>query len=220
MPETTSSQPARRATYLPFPSSSPRPPYNPPSSASSTTPLASPSTTNRSTSAHQAAPQQYPQPEDAIAALRGEERGSGWPDDSTAGRTAGSGSGATDGWSDEMEEWGGASDGSAGPDWTAWVLDDEVRYPPLARARHAGLHAVLNIIKRHLSAAKDHAADVLSWEETVAAEEAVQLWELFDDVAVRVTSTALDSIRRERAAQDARFVADGGPRLHPHRPFP
>ncbi|GAA6045134.1 hypothetical protein JCM8097_008856, partial [Rhodosporidiobolus ruineniae] len=165
-------------------------------------------------------PQQYPQPEDAIAALRGELRGSGWPDDATAGRTAGSGSGAMGGWSDEMEEWGRASDGSDRPDWTAWVLDDEARYPPLARARHAGLHAVLNIVKRHLSAAKEHAADVLSWEETVAAEEAVQLWELLDDVAVRVTSTALDSIRRERATQDARFVADGGPRLHPHRPFP
>ncbi|GAA6044470.1 hypothetical protein JCM8097_000339 [Rhodosporidiobolus ruineniae] len=74
-----------------------------------------------------------------------------------------------------------------------------------------------NAIKRRLSAAKQHAANVLSREETIAAEEALQLWELLDDVAVRVTSTALDRVRRERLAQDARFVADGGPPLDPHR---
>ncbi|GAA6045524.1 hypothetical protein JCM8097_007240 [Rhodosporidiobolus ruineniae] len=82
------------------------------------------------------------------------------------------------------------------------------------------MRAVLQVVKRRLSAAKQHAADVHSWEDMVAAEEALQLWELLDDVAVRVTSTALDSVRRERLAQDARFVADGGPPLNPHRPFP
>ncbi|GAA6044449.1 hypothetical protein JCM8097_004729, partial [Rhodosporidiobolus ruineniae] len=107
-----------------------------------------------------------------------------------------------------------------GPDWTAWVLADEARYPPLARARHAGVRAVLHAVKRRLSAAKQHAADVLSREETIAAEEAVQLWELLDDVAVRVTTTALDSVWRERLAQDARFVADSGPPFDPYRPFP
>ncbi|GAA6044852.1 hypothetical protein JCM8097_007498 [Rhodosporidiobolus ruineniae] len=107
-----------------------------------------------------------------------------------------------------------------GPDWTTWVLDDEARYPPLARARLAGLRAVLQAVKRRLSAAKQHAADVLSREETISAEEALQLWELLDDVAVRVASTALDSVRRERLAQDARFVTDGGPPLDPYRPSP
>ncbi|GAA6044939.1 hypothetical protein JCM8097_008570 [Rhodosporidiobolus ruineniae] len=109
-----------------------------------------------------------------------------------------------------------------------WELLDDVAvratstalnsYPPLARARQAGLRTVLNVVKRRLSAAKQHAANVLSREETIAAEEAVQLWELLDDVAVRVNATALDSVRRERLAQDARFVADGGPLLDPHRP--
>ncbi|GAA6044452.1 hypothetical protein JCM8097_004732 [Rhodosporidiobolus ruineniae] len=122
------------------------------------------------------------------------------------------------GWQDKMEGWDGGTSGEE-PNWATWLAYDEARFPPLARARHAGLCAVLKVVKRRLSAAKQHAADVLSWEETVIAKEALQLWELLDDVAIRVTTTALDSVRRERLAQDARFVADGGPPLNPHRPL-
>ncbi|GAA6044453.1 hypothetical protein JCM8097_004733 [Rhodosporidiobolus ruineniae] len=127
-----------------------------------------------------------------------------------------SGDGA--GWLDKLEAWGSEESGGE-PDWTTWVLDDEARYPPLARARHAGLRDVLQVVKRHLSAAKEHAADVLSREDTVAAEEALQLSELLDDIAVQLTSTALDSIRCERLAQDAHFVANGGQPLDLHQPL-
>ncbi|GAA6044697.1 hypothetical protein JCM8097_008496 [Rhodosporidiobolus ruineniae] len=191
MPASTSSQPARRATYQPLPPSSPHPPSNPPSSATSTTPAASPNTTSKSTLAHQAAHQQQQRDEGGS-----EAQGSGWTED-------------------EMAAWPVEGEEDEHPPWTGWVLDDERRHPPVARARSAGASAAYRTVRTQVLLAKQRLADVdgawcLDWMRRTEVEEEVRMWMMMQDLAARFAGYAADDADRERRSRDARYVADGG----------
>ncbi|GAA6045038.1 hypothetical protein JCM8097_007214 [Rhodosporidiobolus ruineniae] len=196
MPASTSSQPARRATYQPLPPSSPHPPSNPPSSATSMTPAASPNTTSQSTPAHQAAQQAQQPTDNAQTAHRGEGTGSGWE-------------------VDEMADWPVAGGREEYLNWTDWVLNDHQRYPPLAHARFAGASATLDRVRTQLDQARQQLADVdgavhLDWLRRTAAEMEVRMWVAMKEFVLRLTGDAETDLDREQRLQDQRFVADGG----------
>ncbi|GAA6044513.1 hypothetical protein JCM8097_003496 [Rhodosporidiobolus ruineniae] len=114
-----------------------------------------------------------------------------------------------------MEAWPVEGEGEFRPEWTGWVLDDELRYPPVARARSAGASAAYRAVRTQVLLAKQRLADVdgaryLDWMRRTEAEEEVRLWMMMQDLVARLAGYATDDADRERRSQDARFVADGG----------
>ncbi|GAA6044860.1 hypothetical protein JCM8097_003271 [Rhodosporidiobolus ruineniae] len=93
------------------------------------------------------------------------------------GGTEARGSGWTE---DEMAAWPGEGEGEERPQWTGWVLDDERRYPPVARARFAGASNAYDAVRTQV------------------------------DLVTSATEHARLDVARERRLQDARYVADGG----------
>ncbi|GAA6044443.1 hypothetical protein JCM8097_008027 [Rhodosporidiobolus ruineniae] len=123
---------------------------------------------------------------------------------------------AGSGWTeDEMEAWPTEGKGEGRPQWTGWVLDDERRYPPVARARSAGASAAYRTVRHQVLLAKQRLTEVdgarhLDWMRRIEVEEEVRLWMSMQDLAARFAGYAVDAADRERSSQDARFVADGG----------